>query len=63
MNNMRSFIHHVRMELNKIALHTRKSTGRHAIAVVVMVVICALFLFVADQVLSFVLRLILNLGA
>ena len=32
-------------------------------AVVVMVVICAIFLFITDQVLSLAIRLILNLGA
>ena len=63
MTNIFIFFRQVRSELTKIVWPSRKETGISAIAVVVMVVICAIFLFITDQVLSLAIRLILNLGA
>ena len=57
------FFRQVRAELTKIIWPSRKETGMTAIAVFVMVFFCAVFLFLADQVLSFVIRKILQLGA
>ena len=57
------FFRQVRAEVRRIVWPTRKETTMSAIAVLIMVTLCALFLFVADQTLSFFIRLILNLGA
>lgn len=56
------FFRQVRTELRKVVWPTRRETTMSAIAVLIMVVICALYLFVTDQVLAWVIRLILNLG-
>lgn len=57
------FFRQVRAELAKIIWPTRKETGISAIAVLIMVVVVAIFLFITDQVLSFIIRQILSLGA
>lgn len=57
------FFRQVRAELGKIHWPSRKETTMSAIAVFLMVTVCAVFLFLTDQVLSFVVRLILDLGA
>jgi preprotein translocase subunit SecE len=58
-----TFFRQVRAELTKIVWPTRKETMLSAFAVFLMVVLCAIFLFFTDQILSFFIRLILNLGA
>ena len=58
-----TFIRQVRSEMGKIVWPTRKETTLSAVAVFVMVTVCAIFLFFTDQVLSFFVRLILDLGA
>lgn len=63
MANPIQFFRQVRSEVSKVVWPTRKETIMSAIAVLVMVSVCALFLFLTDQVLSFAIRLILNLGA
>ena len=63
MANPTEFFRQVRSEVKKIVWPSRKETSMSAIAVLVMVVVCSLYLFVTDQVLSFFIRLILNLGA
>lgn len=55
-----AFFRQVRSELAKIVWPSRKETTASAIAVLIMVVICAVFLFITDQVLSFVIQLILG---
>lgn len=57
------FFRQVRAEMTKIVWPSRKETSMSAVAVFMMVSVCAIFLFVADQVLSLVIRLVLNLGA
>lgn len=56
------FIKQVRQEAKKVAWPTRKETFASAIAVFIMVVIAAIFLFAADQVISYIIQLLLGLG-
>ncbi len=53
----------VRSEMKKVTWPTRKETTVSTIAVFIMVTIAAIFLFFADQVLSFLVRTLLGLGA
>jgi preprotein translocase subunit SecE len=62
MANPIEFFRQVRSEVKRIVWPTRNETLMSAIAVLVMVSLCAVFLFLADQVLSFLVRLILDLG-
>jgi preprotein translocase subunit SecE len=57
------FFRQVRSEVRRVVWPSRKETMTSAIAVLIMVTLCSIFLFLADQVLSYVIRLILNLGA
>ncbi len=50
----------VKSEMKKVTWPTRKETTVSAIAVFVMVVISSIFLFAADQIIAFVIRLILG---
>ncbi len=63
MSSILTFFRQVRAELLKIVWPSRKETGISAIAVLIMVTVVAIFLFLTDQVLSFVIRMILSLGA
>ena len=56
------FLKQVRSETKKITWPTRQETVQGTIAVFVMVVVASLFLFVADQIISVVIRFILGLG-
>lgn len=56
------FFKQVRSETRKITWPTRKETIQSTIAVFVMVVIASIFLFTADQVLAWAVKLILGLG-
>lgn len=57
------FLKQVKTEVKKVTWPTRKETTQSTIAVFIMVVIAAVFLFLADQVLAFIVRFILGLGA
>jgi preprotein translocase subunit SecE len=56
------FLRQVKAEIKKITWPTRQETTVSTIAVFIMVVIAAIFLFVADQVMAFAVQMILNLG-
>ncbi len=56
------FFKQVRSEAKKVTWPTRQETISSTIAVFIMVVIASVFLFVADQVLSFIVRFALGLG-
>ena len=56
------YLRQVRAEIKKITWPTRQETTVSTIAVFIMVVIAAVFLFAADQLMAFVVKLILNLG-
>jgi preprotein translocase subunit SecE len=57
------FIRQVRTEMHKVTWPSRKETTSSTIAVFIMVVIASVFLYFADQVMAFVVRLILGIGA
>lgn len=63
MANPVEYIRQVRAEMKKVTWPTAKETRVSAIAVFVMVVIMSLFLFTADQIIAFVVRMIIGLGA
>lgn len=56
------YLKNVRAELGKITWPSRKETMVSTIMVFVMVVIMAIFLFLTDQVVAFLVRSILGLG-
>jgi len=57
------FARQVRQEVSKVTWPTRRETLQTTALVFVMVVVAALFFFLADQILSFVVRMVLNFGA
>lgn len=56
------FFRQVRSELKKITWPTRNETTVSTIAVFIMVAIAATFLFFADQIIAWVLSLVLSIG-
>lgn len=50
----------VRQEASRVTWPTRKETTVSTIMVFVMVFICAVFLFFADQIISFLIQLVLG---
>ncbi len=56
------FAQEVRQETAKVTWPTRKETWITTVAVLVMVALSALFFMVADQVLGYVISLILQIG-
>ncbi len=57
-----AFIRQVRQEAAKVTWPTRKETGVSTAMVFVMVALAALFFFVVDQVLAWIVRVVLGLG-
>jgi preprotein translocase subunit SecE len=57
-----TFIREVRAEMKKVTWPTRQETIASTVAVFIMVVLAAVFLFLSDQVVAFVISLILGLG-
>ena len=57
------FLKQVRQETAKVTWPTRKDTTVSTILVFIMVTLAALFFFTVDQILSFIVRQILNFGA
>ncbi len=60
MANPLEFIRQVRTEMQKVTWPSRKETVAGTIAVFVMVLMASIFLFLADQVMAAVVRLILG---
>lgn len=56
------YVRQVKAEMKKVTWPSRKETGVSVIAVFVMVFIAALFLFFADQLMSWLVGLILSIG-
>lgn len=56
------FFRQVKSEARKVTWPTRQETVSSTIAVFIMVVIASLFLFATDQVLSFLIKVLLGLG-
>lgn len=57
------YIRQVKSEMKKVTWPTKQETISSTVAVFIMVVLASLFLFTADQALSYIVRLILSLGA
>ena len=57
-----AFIRQVRQEAAKVTWPTRKETGVSTAMVFVMVTLAALFFFVVDQALAWIVRVVLGLG-
>ncbi len=57
-----TFIQQVRAEVAKVTWPTRRETTVTTILVFVMVFLAAIFFFIADQILSFGVQLLLGLG-
>lgn len=60
--NPAKFIREVRQEMGKVTWPTRRETGLSAFMVLVLAVIASLFFVLVDNVLSFLIKLILGLG-
>jgi preprotein translocase subunit SecE len=56
------FLRQVRAEIKKITWPTKQETTASTIAVFIMVLIAALFLFFADQVMAFAVQQVLSIG-
>ena len=56
------FAQEVRQETSKVTWPTRKETTVTTIAVLIMVVLSALFFMLADQLLGYLVSLILGIG-
>ena len=57
------FIQQVRAEVSKVTWPTRRETSVTTVMVLLMAFAAALFFFLADQVLSWVVSLVLGLGS
>lgn len=62
MANPAKFMREVRQESNKVTWPTRKETSVSSMMVVVMAMIAAIFFLLVDNIVSWGVRLILNLG-
>lgn len=62
-SNPGQFVREVRQEVSKVTWPTRKETMITTLMVFIMALLTALFFFFADQILSWVVRLIIGLGA
>ena len=56
------FVRNVKTEMKKVTWPSRQETTVSTIAVFVMVILASLFLFFADQIIAWVIHLILGLG-
>jgi preprotein translocase subunit SecE len=57
-----TFLKQVNAERKKVTWPTRKETTVSVMAVFIMVVFASLFLYVADQVIAFLVRLVMGFG-
>lgn len=58
----REYIKQVRSEMARVTWPSRKETIVSTIAVFIMVTLASIFLFFADQIIAFVIQLILGMG-
>ena len=56
------FFKQVRTEVKKVTWPSRAETTQSTIAVLIMVTIASLFMFFADQIIAWVIRLVLGLN-
>ena len=57
-----TYLRQVRTEMNKVSWPSRRETTVSTLTVFVMALLASLFLFFADQILSFLVGLILQAG-
>lgn len=62
MANPIAFFKQVRAEAKKVTWPSRKETTTGTIAVFIMVFISAVFLYFADQLMAFLVRMIMSIG-
>lgn len=62
MLNPLTYYKQVKIEMQKVTWPTRKETTVSGVAVFIMVLISSIFLFMADQIIAFVVRMILGFG-
>lgn len=58
----KEFVDQVKSEGKKVTWPSRKETSAGTVAVFIMVLIASIFLFMADQVMAFLVNFILGLG-
>ena len=58
-----TFLQQVRSEVGKVTWPTQRETAITTVMVFVMVFLAAIFFFLADQLMSYVIGLLLGLGA
>ena len=56
------FIRQVKKEMKKVTWPTRQETTVSVIAVFVMVFVASIFLFSVDQVIAYLIRMIMSMG-
>lgn len=57
-----NYIRQVKAEMKKVTWPSRQETTVSLIAVFIMVTLASVFLYVADQVIAFLIRLIMGFG-
>lgn len=57
------FVREVKQETRKVTWPTRKETIASTIAVFIMVLLASVFLYLSDQVLAWLVSLVLGIGA
>jgi preprotein translocase subunit SecE len=60
--NPAQFMREVRQEVNKVTWPTRKETGITTVMVFIMSVLAALFFLVVDELISWLVQLVLGIG-
>lgn len=58
-----TFMKQVRNEMTKVTWPSRRETTQSVIAVFIMVTLIAIFLFLADQLMAWIISLILGIGS
>lgn len=58
-----TFFRQVKAEVKKVTWPSRKETTVSTIAVFIMVTIASIFLFLSDQVIAFLVNLVLSFGS
>jgi len=62
-SNPFTFLQQVRQEMAKVTWPTRRETVTTSIMVFIMIVVAALFFLAIDQILSFGIGMLLNIGS
>ena len=60
--NPAEFMRQVRQEVGKVTWPSRKETGVTTVMVFVMVILAAIFFLLVDQVVSWLIQLVLGIG-